>query len=88
MVVLQCLVVAAVQAGISPACGSNDQCPQAGTFCMVGAGDRCWFCGDNPPLPPQTDKATGGTLNDPLAADFAGFNLTAVVELCADPSVA
>jgi hypothetical protein len=67
----------------APGCASSDQCPQAGTFCMVGAGDRCQYCGGNQPLPDETDPATGGTLNDPLAPDFAGFNLTAVAELCA-----
>jgi hypothetical protein len=40
------------------------------------------FCGENTLLSPQTDPATGGTLNDPLAPDFAGFDLTAVVRSC------
>ena len=48
---------------------------------------RCHWCGykDGRPLPPQTDPATGGALNDPYAADVAGYNLTAVAELGADP---
>jgi hypothetical protein len=90
MVLLQYMVVHAVLSGNSPACGSSDQCTEAGTFCMIGApkgGDRCWFCGDEPPLPQQTDPATGGAWNKPDVPDFVGFNLTAVAELCADPSV-
>jgi hypothetical protein len=87
MVALQCMVVIAVFSGISPACGSSDQCPQAGMYCDVGAKDRCTFCGEDAPLPPQTDPATGGTLNNPYAPAFAGFNLTAVAELCTDPGL-
>jgi hypothetical protein len=89
MVALQCMVVVGVGAGTAwPACGSTDQCPQAGTYCTVGADDRCAYCGDFPPLPDQIDPATGGTLNDPQAPDFAGYNLTAVAELCTDPTMA
>lgn len=88
MVALQSLVAMGVLWGtIVPACGSSDQCPQAGTFCAVGVTDRCQFCGDDHPLLDQTDPATGGTLNAPNAPDFAGFNLTAVAELCAGPSL-
>jgi hypothetical protein len=90
MVALQCMVVVGVAAGIvAPRCGSNDQCRQAGSFCGVGVDSRCHWCGykDGRPLPPQTDPATGGALNDPYAPDFAGYNLTAVAELCADPNV-
>jgi hypothetical protein len=94
MVALQCMVVVGVFAGtFAPACGSNDQCHQAGTYCAVGKSDRCQFCSTASGmhqvdlLPPQTDPATGGTLNDVNALDFAGFNLTAVAELCADPSL-
>jgi hypothetical protein len=87
MVVLQCLVVVGVITGTgTPACGSSDQCHQAGMYCAIGANDRCMFCGAAP-LPPQTDPATGGVLNDVWALDFAGYNLTAVAELCADPSL-
>jgi hypothetical protein len=87
MVALQILVVIGVLIGTSvPACGSSDQCPQAGTYCQVGARDRCEYCGAAP-LPPQTDPTTGGVWNDPSAPDFAGFNLTAVAALCADPSM-
>jgi hypothetical protein len=88
MVALQCMVVHAVLIGTAwPVCGTSDQCHQVGTFCAVGQGDRCTYCGDTTPLPDQTDLATGGTLNDPEALDFAGFNHTAVAELCADPHV-
>ena len=89
MVALQSLVAMGVLFGtFRPACGSNDQCPQAGTFCGVGEDDRCTFCGESPLQEwYKTDPATGGVLNDPWAPDFAGFNLTAVAELCAGPSV-
>jgi hypothetical protein len=86
MVALQCLVVVGVITGtFFQACGSSDQCHQTGMYC--GADDRCSYCGGNPPLPLQTDPATGGALNDVHAPDFAGFNLTAVAEVCADPSM-
>jgi hypothetical protein len=82
------MVALGVWAGNStPSCGTSDQCHQAGTFCAVGVVDRCDYCGDDPSLPDQTDPITGGTLNDARAADFAGYNLTAVSELCADPTV-
>jgi hypothetical protein len=88
MVVLQCMVAVGVALGtVFPACGSSDQCHQAGTYCMIGKYDRCSSCGDDHPLPPQIDPATGGALNNPDAPDFAGFNLTAVAQLCADPSL-
>ena len=87
MVALQSLVAAGVMYGtVIPACGSSDQCPQAGTFCSVGVNDRCDYCGHTP-LPKHTDPATGVTLNEPTAPNFAGFNLTAVAELCAGPSL-
>jgi hypothetical protein len=88
MVALQCLVVLGVWLGSAiPVCSTSDQCPQAGTFCSVGVRDRCNACGTSQPLPPQTDPASGGTLNAASAPGFAGFNLTAVAELCAGPSL-
>jgi hypothetical protein len=89
MVALQCMAVMGVAYGtIRPACVSSDQCHQAGMYCVVGARDRCDYCGSNNGLLPlQTDPATGGALNDAEAADFAGYNLTAVAEICADPSM-
>jgi hypothetical protein len=90
MAALQCMVVVGVLLGtFNPACESSDQCRQAGTFCGVGADDRCNYCGSKREalLPPQPDPATGGTLNDADAPDFAGFNLTGVAQLCADPSL-
>jgi hypothetical protein len=88
MVALQCMVVGGVLAGtFAPACGSNDQCHQAGMYCMVGLLDRCQYCGERSLLPAQTDPATGGTLNHAEAPDFVGFNLTALAEICADPSL-
>jgi hypothetical protein len=85
MVALQCLVVSGVVIGTGqPACGSSNQCHQPGTFCEVGVRDRCQYCGSDAPLSPQTDP----TRSVPFAPDYviAGFNLTAVAELCADPN--
>ena len=87
MVAMQCMVVVGFVGGTAwPACGSSDQCHQAGMFCAVGTSDRCGTCGAYHPLPSQTDLATGGVLNAPWDPDFVGFNLTAVAELCAKPS--
>ena len=90
MVALQCLVVVGVITGtLRSACGSSDQCPQAGTYCTNRdrGHDRCSYCGYSP-LPEQTDPATGVVLNrSPNAPDFAGYNLTAVAELCAGLSL-
>ena len=87
MVLMQCMVAVGVYAGtFLPACASSDQCAQKGTWCEVGRRDRCVYCGGDVPLPPQTDPATGGTLNVPHASDYAGFNLTLVAEVCAAPT--
>jgi hypothetical protein len=87
MVLGQCAVAAGLFIGTRrPSCESSDQCAQKGTWCAVGDGDRCQFCGNLVPLPLQTDRATGGTLNQPEYEDFAGFNATLVEEVCADPT--
>ena len=88
MVLMQCMVAAGVFTGTAnPACASSDQCAQKGTYCLVGGGiDRCVYCGGDVPLPRQTDPATGGTLNEAAAPDYAGFNLTLVAEVCAAPT--
>lgn len=93
---LQCTVVAGVLVGtVIASCLNSDQCA-AGTYCHIGGSSasqlqsRCFFCGQNAPLPAQVDPATGGTLNDGGAAtlsDFAGYNLTGVAEVCAQPSL-
>jgi hypothetical protein len=74
---------------INPACLTSNQCATTGMFCAVGGSQRCGYCGSNNfvPMPAQIDPATGGTLNDGHAVDFAGFNLTLVAEVCADPSL-
>jgi hypothetical protein len=80
------VAVGVVMGTVSPSCISSDQCA-AGTFCAVGGAQRCWYCGENAPLPAQIDPATGGTLNDAYATNFASYNLTGVAEVCADPSL-
>ena len=87
MVLMQCMVAVGVYTGTAaPACASSDQCAQKGTYCTVGMDDRCQYCGNDVPLPEQTDPATGGTLNWADAPDYAGFNLTLVAEVCAAPT--
>jgi hypothetical protein len=86
MVLGQSMVAAGVVAGTgNPSCASSDQCERKGMFCGVGVGgsDRCLYCGNSVPLSPQTDPATGGTLNDARATDHVGFNTTQVAEICA-----
>jgi len=39
-----------------PSCATSDQCG-AGTYCEVGARDRCGFCGGDVPLPLETEGA-------------------------------
>jgi hypothetical protein len=86
MVLMQCMVAVGVFAGtVEPSCATSDQCAQKGTYCTVGGIDRCTYCGEDTPLPQQTDPATGGTLNRANAPDYAGFNLTLVAEVCAAP---
>eukprot|EP01052_Picozoa_sp_SAG31_P031189 SAG31_NODE_3279_length_4470_cov_48.789293_5_plen_342_part_00 len=95
MVMGQSMVTVGMWLGTAaPACGSNDQCGQTGTYCQVrpqamssalSATGRCQYCGVDVPLPQEVDPATGGTLNWVMAPDFAGFNNTLIVEACAAP---
>ena len=85
MVLGQCMALIAVYVGtFIPSCKTSDQCAR-GTFCWLVRTDRCEPCGQGHPLPVQTDPATGGTLNDPDMANFAGWNTTAVAEICSNP---
>ena len=87
MVLMQCMVVMGVLVGtLLPACASSDQCEQKGTYCTVDFRNRCEFCGERVPLPEQTDPASGGTLNNAMQRNYAGFNLTLVAEACAAPT--
>lgn len=86
MVLGQCMALMGVFiAAFIPSCENSDQCTQQGTFCWLGRTDRCEPCGQSNPLQVQTDPATGGTLNEPDAVDFAGWNTTAVGEICVNP---
>jgi hypothetical protein len=81
MVWFQCVTVWAVLMGaVVPSCVTQDQCRQ-GTFCI----GICDWCGEEVPLMPETDVATGEVYNDPDDARFIGFNMTAVGELCENP---
>jgi hypothetical protein len=87
IVMAQCVVAVGLFSGtLHPSCESNDQCAQKGVYCDVGGNDRCGFCGFRSPLPTQTDPETGGTLNNPHAEDFTGYNTTLVAEVCGDPT--
>lgn len=80
MVIAQCMAVVGLFVGtFIPSCMSNDQCEQKGTFCWLGRTDRCDKCGSATPLVVETG------VNDPDAADFVGFNTTAVAEICRNP---
>eukprot|EP01043_Picozoa_sp_COSAG02_P060412 COSAG02_NODE_7889_length_2803_cov_28.147189_3_plen_312_part_00 len=66
-------------------CHTSDDCETKGMYC-VDLVDRCVYCGEDTPLPLQTDPATGGTLNWVYATDYIGFNTSLVVEVCANPT--
>jgi hypothetical protein len=83
------MVAIALLAGVAlPSCESSDQCQQKGTYCGHGLSSRCGYCGQQTPLPLQTDPTTGGTLNnaDSTIPDFVGFNVTLVAEVCSNPT--
>jgi hypothetical protein len=86
MIVLgQCVVATGVLHGtFEPSCSTSDQC-RLGSFCEISENHRCKFCGKECPLPEQVN-ADGTTLNNYRADRFVGYNLTAVKEVCADPS--
>ena len=63
-------------------------CVRKGSFCSLnddlGSDPRCWFCGSVVPLPLQID-AEGNSLNGARDPSFAGYNTTALLELCFNP---
>ena len=63
-------------------------CVRKGSFCGLnddlGPDPRCWFCGSVVPLPLQID-AEGNSLNGARDPSFAGYNTTALLELCFNP---
>lgn len=86
MVTVQVMTTIAIWSGaLFPACLNNDLCVE-GMFCYQNRrGDGiCYNCGSVVPLLLQTDTE-GNTLNYYRAPDFAGYNTTAMAELCADP---
>ena len=91
MVACQLLTTAALWSSTSfPSCETSDQCPR-GRWCSIGVqagGARCQPCGDDLPLPKQTDSARGYTYNMPAPSEpeFAGYNLTLVRQTCAEPT--
>ena len=93
MVACQLLTTAALWSSTTfPSCETSNQC-ERGRWCSVGvqaSGGRCQPCGDDLPLPKQTDSARGYTYNKPAPseADFAGYNLTLVMQTCAEPTQA
>jgi hypothetical protein len=91
LVLAQLMVAVSVSVGtIVQSCETNDDCPQAGTFCRgmgtMTTSSRCEYCGVIVPLPLQADPRTGGTLNHPMIEDFVGFNKTLVAEICISPT--
>jgi hypothetical protein len=79
-------VIAILTGVIWKSCVTSDTCVLKGTYCSVGAGDRCQHCGFAVPLPMETNPTTGETFNAPFDSNFAGFNSTAIRELCAHPA--
>ena len=79
----QCVAAVGVAIGtIEPACSSSAHCSE-GAYCRLGGTDRCTYCGDDLPLPLQTNVTTGVTLNlSPNVPEFSGFNATLVAEVC------
>lgn len=79
---------------VAQACGSTDQCRQAGQYCQVGGMDRCQFCGSMVPMPLQIEPMTGAILNAPFTkqggvyggGQFGGFNASLAAEICAHPA--
>eukprot|EP01043_Picozoa_sp_COSAG02_P016893 COSAG02_NODE_753_length_17610_cov_23.119753_17_plen_480_part_00 len=82
---------------VLPACATSDQCG-AGTWCGVGGGGRCNYCGSEVPLPLETEGACtdgGGeftaadaactTQNNAADPNHVGFNRTRVAEVCTLP---
>ena len=60
MVGLQSMAALGVFIGTSEtACATSDQCGAGtpGTYCMVGHTDRGGYCGDDVPLPLETEGA-------------------------------
>lgn len=45
----------------------------------------CDYCGEEVPIMPETDTLTGKVLNDPDDAQFIGFNMTAIDDICSNP---
>ena len=87
MVIVQVMTASAIWVNaLLPACGNNDMCMD-GMYCHSqnrGGYGLCYNCGAVVPLLLQTDTE-GNTLNYYRAPDFAGYNTTAMAELCADP---
>jgi hypothetical protein len=92
MVVTQlCVAFGAGIGGVSPPCVMTNKC-QSGAFCYKFVGQdtgRCLLCGEEAPLPRYDDPETGKQWNKAKSgsfpAQFAGFNLTMVDELCTHP---
>lgn len=85
MVLVQCATAMAVLVStLTPSCITSDQCP-TGTYCQVGFTYRCQYCGSNVPLYGQLDEDGIGTYNNVFDANFRGYNLTLVAEVCQDP---
>jgi hypothetical protein len=67
-------------------------CAETGACTSADASARCRFCGGgssyDTPVPFQTNETSGQTYNNALDVNYAGFNGTAVHELCAarDPT--
>ena len=91
IVFAQCATAAGILTSIFwPACIFSDQCI-TGMYCEIGMRNRCRYCGNSAPLPMENaiDAETGQavTYNQAEDLEYAGFNLTAVADLCSSAAV-
>jgi hypothetical protein len=99
LVLLQCMASMGVYVGtFRPSCASSDHCAP-GLYCENSGGRRCIFCGQDVPLPLDTDgpctfngfltvsDPVCRTYNEPIDPNFSGFNLTRVATVCTTPYI-
>ena len=98
IVFLQLITILSVMMNaLTPPCSDNNaDCPHFGQFCKASGnnqGPHCGTCGNYGPMGYEYDESTGKMYNQMMInfyakdPDFAGFNMTHVHAVCADPSL-